>query len=459
MYAPTAGVGRSLGAAIAGLSKLEFQQLLKHALSLSLVTKVPEAERPQSDAWRVHPLLAELLQHQPGASDGLSRMTGWFVERLPELPAGQEEEQGRRWTEIHQEGAALVSWLPRVADTDFARVDVAGRRFAIRNGPYSAWMDFYERALASIHDATQRSNLFWTLSQVALRCGASERALTASGHKAELDRQRGDERGVALALGVRADILQTEGLLDEALRIHREDEIPVFEKLGDIKSRAVTIGKIADILKVQGHLDEVLRIRREEELPVYEKLGDVRSRAVTLGNIADVLEEQGHLDEVLRIRREEELPVYEKLGDIRSQAMTLGQIANILDEQGNLDEALRIFREQVPVYEKLDDVRSRAVTLGRIATILALQRRFDEAIRTYREDVLPVYEKLKDVRSLLIGRANLAQFYLVRQAPGDREAAAELLRLARSAAESLHIPEAQQIRALQQKAGLEDSTP
>ena len=56
-----------------------------------------------------------------------------------------------------------------------------------------------------------------------------------------------------------------------------------------------------------------MRIRREEELPVYERLGDVRSRAVTLGKIADVLVYRGEIDEAVRIRREEELPVYERL--------------------------------------------------------------------------------------------------------------------------------------------------
>jgi len=42
------------------------------------------------------------------------------------------------------------------------------------------------------------------------------------------------------------------------------------------------MGQIADILQARGEVDEALRIRREEELPVYERLGDVRSRAVTM---------------------------------------------------------------------------------------------------------------------------------------------------------------------------------
>src|SRR5512132_219513 len=74
------------------------------------------------------------------------------------------------------------------------------------------------------------------------------------------------------------------------------------------------MGKVADILQARGELDEALRIRREEQLPVYERLGDVRARAVALGKIADVLRDRGELDEALRIPSEEQLPVLERLG-------------------------------------------------------------------------------------------------------------------------------------------------
>ncbi|MGI4795723.1 MAG: hypothetical protein ACRYG8_16935, partial [Janthinobacterium lividum] len=94
-------------------------------------------------------------------------------------------------------------------------------------------------------------------------------------------------------------------------------------------ARAVAIGRVADILQARGEPDEALRIRREEELPVYDRLGDVRSRAITMGKIADILEARGELDEALRIRREEELPVYDRLGDIRSRAITMSKIADI----------------------------------------------------------------------------------------------------------------------------------
>jgi len=141
-----------------------------------------------------------------------------------------------------------------------------------------------------------------------------------------------------VTMGQIADILYRRGEHDEALRIRREEELPVFERLGDVRSRAVTMGKIADILYQRGEHDEALRIRREEQLPVFERLGDVRSRAVTMGQIADILYRRGELDEALRIRREEQLPVYERLGDVRSRSVTLHKIASALIESGGIEQ-------------------------------------------------------------------------------------------------------------------------
>ena len=62
---------------------------------------------------------------------------------------------------------------------------------------------------------------------------------------------------------------------------------------------------IADILRARGQLDEALKIRKKEELPVYERVGDVRSRAVTMGKVADILQARGQLDEALKIHKEE----------------------------------------------------------------------------------------------------------------------------------------------------------
>jgi tetratricopeptide (TPR) repeat protein len=413
-HAPLSGFGESLGAAIAGLTKEEFRELAASATPLSLLARVPRQER-QDDAWRIHPLLTELLRARPGAASGLERMTQWFVDRLPKLPFGQEQLQGERWKEVHREGNALVDWLLQVPENDHVQVERAGSWFAIHQGPFPAWVEFCERALKGSLNPEERSNFLWTLGNVAKNSGALDRALAAAEEKSALDRERQDPRESAQAAGIRAAILQSQGELDEALRIRQQEQLPVYERLGDVHTRAMTLGKMADILQTRGELDEALRIRQQEEIPVYERLGDVYARAVTLGKVADILQARGELDEALRIRQQEEIPVYERLGNVHARAVTLGQVADILQARGQLDEALRIHQqEEIPVYERLGDVYARAVALGKVAEILESRGELDEALRIRQQEQLPVFERLGNVQARAVTLGQVADILQAR---------------------------------------------
>jgi len=101
--------------------------------------------------------------------------------------------------------------------------------------------------------------------EYANRLGEIERAerLLAQGLATPGD----DARAFAMLRGTLADKLERRGELEEALRIRREEELPVYERLGDIREHAVTMGKIADILFTRGELDEALRIRRRKSCP------------------------------------------------------------------------------------------------------------------------------------------------------------------------------------------------
>jgi tetratricopeptide (TPR) repeat protein len=192
--------------------------------------------------------------------------------------------------------------------------------------------------------------------------------------QAETVPRDGQERAFAMLQGIKADIHETHGEYAEALRIRRDEQLPVFERLGDVRERAVTWGKIGDIHEAQGEYAEALRIRRDEQLPVFERLGDVRSQAVTWGKIGDIHQAQRDYAEALRIHCEKELPVFERLGDERSWAMTWGRIGDIHQAQRDYGEALRIRRDkQLPVYERLGDVWSRATAQLSMAQIAIAQ--------------------------------------------------------------------------------------
>jgi tetratricopeptide (TPR) repeat protein len=243
---------------------------------------------------------------------------------------------------------------------------------------------------------------------------------------AQLFTTAGAEDEAATAMGEIAGILYQRGDYDEALRIRRDVELPVYERLGQTRSIAVTWGHIADIAYRRGDYDEALRIRRELQLPAFERLADTRETAIAWGRIADIASGRGDYDEALRIRKDVTLPVYERLGDTRSTAINWSKIADIAYQRGDYDEALRIRRElQLPAFERLGDTRSAVVTWGQIADIASRRGDYDEALRIRRNVELPVYERLGDTRSTAITWGKIAQIAYQR---GDYDQAAEVQR-------------------------------
>ena len=256
--------------------------------------------------------------------------------------------------------------------------------------------------------------------------GEPEQAEQLFRHAHRLLTAGGSEPEAAVTMGFIADIALQRGDYDEALRIRREVQLPVYERLGDTRSAAVTWGNIADIAYQRGDYDEALRIHRDVELPVYERLGETRGAAVTWGKIADIVSRWGDYDEALRIHRDVELPVYERLGDTREVAVAWGKIADIAYQRGDYDEALRIRREvQLPVYERLGATREVALAWGKIADIASRRGDYDEALRIYWEITLPVFERLGDTRFAAVAWGKIADIAYQR---GDYDEAAELQR-------------------------------
>jgi tetratricopeptide (TPR) repeat protein len=235
-------------------------------------------------------------------------------------------------------------------------------------------------------------------------------------------------REMAITQGQIADILYRHGELDEALRIRREEELPVYTWLGDVRSIAITQGQIADILGQRGELDEALRIRREEQLPVLTRLGDVRSIAVTQGKIADILYQRGEFDEALRIHREEQLPVFTRLGDVREIAVTQGRIAYILAQKGDLAGALELQIERLATNRALKSSEGIASALWDIAQIELEQEKPDEAVPRLVE-AWQIFTQMGRADGIaIVGRA-LGQLVAL---AGDKDKGLEILR--RSAA-------------------------
>jgi tetratricopeptide (TPR) repeat protein len=454
-YAPAAGFGESLGAALTGLALAEFERLAAAARRLSVLEAVAPAER-RDRAWRLHPLLGELLRAR-GGSDRTeavhARMSEWFCSRLPELPLGHEEEQGRRWREVQADTGSLVAWLDEVPPGEAVEVARAGSSFAMINGPFHAWLTFCERTLAQLSIGFEDFQPS-ALDKVALT--PSDPAVPGSQEMQELallNKGRTERRGLLLdallyhhpegfpvlpttsdsrsraaarsaVLAALSAVARRAGNWRRAEEAARE-KIELDRKRGDEEGLAFAWGLLLAVYQGRGELDEVIRIRRQEQLPCYERVGNLWRQALVLGEIANVHEMRGELDEALRLR-EELLQRFQREGDLFDLAETYGRIARVHEIRGELDEALRIRQQkQIPLLDKLGAGGTRGMALCEIAEIFARREEFQEALRILREEVLPVFNQLGNEHLLAVALGRLAAVLRTR---GDHDEALRILR-------------------------------
>ena len=145
------------------------------------------------------------------------------------------------------------------------------------------------------------------------------------------------------------DLVEAERLLNEVKR-H-------FEKLGYMRERAVTLGKIADILQARGEFDEALRIRREEVLPISQQMGVIHNFAYMLYLCAMLRTKRGVYDqEDLKIvgdESAESFAISRHLGQADFLAEVGFYFGQLLAASSNREAALTVLDEAAAAAEKL----------------------------------------------------------------------------------------------------------
>lgn len=421
-WLPTVFIGTDLGTFVSGLPAADFELLMVQAVQLSLVQMDQDNAR-----WRLHPLVAQVARKKDLLPQARKRLNQWFLRRLPARSPSESELQRGNWQAVGAEQEALIEWLAGLTSAELLQAVRDGAGYAQQAGPFLTWAEHCERGLAQPElSPDDRATLLEVCCRLLFRGGQLETAESRARALRTLASERMNERDGALASAQLADILQTRGRIEEALRIRYEEVLPVLAKLGDIHQYATVMGRIAESHQRQGRFDEALRIRVEEELPTYKKLKDDLAYAMTMRGIAAIHKSRGQLREALRILQKECLPTFERLHDARARATTLSQIADLYRSLGRLKEALSIYRdEELPAFETLGDIRSRAKAMDQIANIHQDRDQLEEALRILREECLPTFTRLGDVRSRAVTLSKIAGIH---QRRGQREEALRILR-------------------------------
>ena len=247
----------------------------------------------------------------------------------------------RRDAVAHEVRASLLLWLDEDAIADLARVAIdlwAWRTAVITFAAAPQRLTMREPDIRPIDDRTR--------DERAARIEFLRRILL------EPDIPEDMRAGFGLEMG---DLAASLGRAFDAESAYRAG----VAAAPDEHARAVAMGRVADILQARGELDEALRIRREETLPVYERLGDVHSRAVALYRIARLLIEAGGLDDARALEihavASEAFTIARRLKLANGVAHTGALLAQILARAGRISEALPVLDEAEAAFAKLSN--------------------------------------------------------------------------------------------------------
>jgi tetratricopeptide (TPR) repeat protein len=294
---------------------------------LGLVDVFPDMRDPRRPALAANRLAAGRID--PLTADEQATLAALVIEALFAAWGGPAPQPSRE--------LALELQLARLAlAADSAQVTAAcaaGAVQALRSGPAAGAFRLGQDAIALLdrHSQPVPISLLRQVADAALTSGDGDMAGMlldrAVQHVQSNDEQDVDRLDQARVIAEHASYLITRGEPDRAEQLLQHAHC-LFTDAGSQREAATAMGRIADILQQRGEVDEALRIRREVELPVYERIGDTREAAVTWGKIADILQQRGEVDEAAELQRNR-LQVNERLGDLDGIAAAKWDLAQI----------------------------------------------------------------------------------------------------------------------------------
>ncbi len=255
----------------------------------------------------------------------------------------------------------------------------------------------------------------------------------------ELARRNQDQSAQAQALIDLGALYRRLGHYDQALTCLQES-LAILRELGDRDSQAASLTNLGAAYQWLGQHDDAIACHRES-LAIYQELGDRHGQAHSLSNLGIAFERRGQYDQAIAVFQES-LTLRQELGARHGQAHSLAGLGEVYRRLGQDKEAITYLEEGLAIYRELGDRHGQAHTLSNLGAV-------DERLGRYDDGIARLQEALMISRELgsPYGKAEALRHLgdTLRSAGRDRQARAawqEALELC----ESLHLPEADQIR-------------
>jgi tetratricopeptide (TPR) repeat protein len=192
----------------------------------------------------------------------------------------------------------------------------------------------------------------------------------------------GNRDGLQRSYGNQALILKAWGRLEEAMELHKKKERICLE-LGNRDSLQISYGNQALILQAWGRLEEAMELHKKQEAICLE-LGNRDGLGTSYGNQAGILQAWGRPKEAMELHKKEERICLE-LGNRDGLQKCYCNQALILQDWGRLKEAMDLNKKQEAICVELGKRDSLQRSYGNQALILQAWGRLEEAIELLKK--------------------------------------------------------------------------
>lgn len=298
----------------------------------------------------------------------------------------------------HFRGPEQAEWLVRIKDdhenirTALARM-CADREFAddalrlvaglwpfwVARGDLTEGRQWCDTAIKNVQKRAQYS--VWaealTGSGTLAWLQADFPAATARvGEAIELFRKCDDQKGLAKALNILANVKTAKGYKQEAKEIYAES-LAIRRRIGDRSGIGGSLNNLGAIAIEASELDLAKELL-EESRDIFDEIGDRNYYGLALKNLGTVSEFQGRYAESLSLFKKS-LEIYREVGDEHRAVTSQAHIATIYMKQGDIETARKMFGECLDFRKEIGDKRGHADLLGDLALIDIWSREYDSA--------------------------------------------------------------------------------
>src|SRR3990172_2631132 len=369
-----------------GLAAADVLELLTHLVDKSLVMSAVEGD---ADAEARYWLLETIRQYgaeklrEGGEEPQLRRQHRdfhlvWAERAALELHGPDQLRSLERHEPERDNLRAAMQWSGAVPGGGEARLRFAAAMwwFWLIRGPYREGREWLDRALADPNvDPAARTIPLAGAAVLAFAQGDLEQAGARGEEGLTLARRTQDPLGLALALGILAEIRRLQG--NPAAVAMAEESLSVFRAIGADWGAAAALTILGRIAAYEGDFIRASALL-EESLATARSHGDIWGIAWALVHLGSVVDHQGDAARAMAML-EESLALWRKLRDTGGTAYALRDLGFAALHAGDADRAAALWGEALTVVKDQADAVTLAQCLEGLSQVLTAQQRFAES--------------------------------------------------------------------------------